>query len=97
VETVSTLATCVAASAAGYFVGKLWAPDAIWAVVFGVVAGEFCAAVFWGLALTLVTLVPNVGIDARAVGFDFEILVLATPVCGAIAGLLGYRRTLPPR
>jgi hypothetical protein len=97
VETVSTLATCIAAIAAGYFVGKLWASDAIWAVVFGIVAGGFCAAVFWGLALTLVTLVPNAGVDAREVGFDFEILVLATPVCGAIAGLLGYRRTLPPR
>ena len=96
-ETVSTLATCVAASAAGYFVGKLWEPDAIWAVAFGVVAGGFCAVVFWGLALTLVTLVPNAGIDAHTVGFDVELLVLATPVCGAIAGLLGYRRTLPPR
>jgi hypothetical protein len=97
VETVSTLATCIAAIAAGYFVGKLWAPDAIWAAVFGVVAGGFCAAVFWGLALTLVTLAPNADVDAREVGFAFEILVLATPVCGAIAGLLGYRRTLPPR
>ena len=96
-ETVATIATCIAASAAGYFVGKLWAPDAIWAAVFGVVAGEFCALVFWGLALTLVTLVPNAGINARTIGFDFEILVLGTPVCGAIASLLGYRRTLPPR
>jgi hypothetical protein len=97
VETVSTIATCIAASAAGFAVGKYWAPDAIWAAVFGIVAGEFCAAVFWALALSLATLVPNADIYARAVGFDFVILVLATPVCGAIAGYLGYRRTLPPR
>jgi cell division protein FtsX len=97
VETVSTLTTCVAASAAGFAVGKYWAPDAIWSAVFGVVAGEVCAAVFWALALSLATLVPSADINARAVGFDFEILVLATPVCGAIAGYLGYRRALPPR
>jgi len=65
--------------------------------VFGAVAGEFCAAVFWGLALMLATLLPHAGVNARTVGLDFEILVLATPVCGAIAGYLGYRRALPPR
>jgi hypothetical protein len=97
VETVSTIATCIAASAAGFAVGKHWAPDAIWAVVFGIVAGAFCAVVFWGLALSLATLVPTADVNARAVGADFVILVLATPVCGAIAGFLGYRRTLPPR
>jgi len=47
VETFTTIATYVAACAAGFAVGRLWAPDAIWAVVFGVIAGEFCAAVFW--------------------------------------------------
>jgi cell division protein FtsX len=97
VETFTTIATYVAACAAGFAVGRLWAPDAIWAAVFGAVAGEFCAAVFWGLALMLATLLPHAGVNARTVGLDFEILVLATPVCGAIAGYLGYRRTLPPR
>jgi len=97
VETVSIIATCIAALAAGFAVGKQWAPDAIWAVVFGIVAGEFCAAVFWGLALSLATLVPDADINARALGVDLAILVLVTPVCGAIAGFLGYRRALPPR
>ena len=96
-EAVSIIATCIVALVAGFAVGTHWAPDAIWAAVFGVVAGESCAVAFWGLALTLATLVPTAGIDGRAVGIDFEILVLATPVCGAIAGLLGYRRALPPR
>jgi len=49
------------------------------------------------VALTLATLLPNAGVNARTVGLDFAILVLATPVCGAIAGFLGYRRALPPR
>jgi hypothetical protein len=97
VETVTTIATYIAACAAGFAIGKHWAPDAIWSVVFGIVAGEFCAAVYWGLALSLATLVPNADVNARVVGLDFEILVLATPVCGAIAGFLGYRRALPPR
>jgi hypothetical protein len=97
VEIVSTIVTCIAASGAGYYVGNHWAPDSIWSAVFGAVAGEACAAVFWGLALFLATMVPAADVSARAVGVDFVILVIATPVCGAIAGYLGYRRTLPPR
>jgi hypothetical protein len=42
-------------------------------------------------------LVPSADVSGRAVGFDFGILLIATPVCGAIAGVMGYRRTLPPR
>ena len=86
-----------AALAAGLYVGTRWAPDAIWATAFGAIAGEFCAAVFWGLALFFATMVPAATVDARTVGFDFELLIIATPVCGAVAGVLGYRRTLPPR
>ena len=96
-ETVSTLVTCIAALGAGFYVGNHWAPDAIWSAVFGAVAGEFCAGVFLGLALFLATMVPSAAVSARAVGVDFAILVIATPVCGAIAGVMGYRRTLPPR
>ena len=96
-ETLSTIATSGAAMAAGYAVGKHWAPDAIWSVVFGVVAGEVCAVLFWGLALSLATLVPSADVDPHAVGLNFVTLIIATPVCGAIAGFLGYRRTLPPR
>jgi hypothetical protein len=96
-ETVSAFVTCLAALAVGFYVGRRWAPDLIWATVFGAAAGEFCAAVFWGLALFLATMVPTATVDARAVGVDFEILIVATPVCGAIAGIVGYRRTLPPR
>jgi len=97
VETASTIATCIAALAAGYYAGSHWASDAIWSAVFGAVAGEVCAAVFWGVALFLATLVPSADVSGRAVGFDFGILLIATPVCGAIAGVMGYRRTLPPR
>ena len=96
-ETVSTVVTCIAAIGAGFYVGNHWAPDAIWSAFFGAVAGEACAAVFWGLALFLATMVPAADISGRAVGGDIVILVMATPVCGAIAGYLGYRRTLPPR
>ncbi len=96
-EIFSAIVTCVAALAAGFFAGNRWASDAIWSVVFGAVAGEFCAGVFWGLALFLATMVPDAAVSARAVGIDFAILVIATPVCGAIAGVMGYRRTLPPR
>jgi hypothetical protein len=97
VEIFSALVTCVAALAAGFYVGSHWASDAIWSAVFGAVAGEFCAGVFWGLALFLATMVPSAAVSGRAVGFDFGILLIATPVCGAIAGVMGYRRTLPPR
>jgi hypothetical protein len=97
VETVSALVTCVAAVAVGFYVGNHWAPDAIWSAVFGAVVGEVCAGLYWGLALFLATLVPEAAVSGRAVGIDFEILVIATPVCGAIAGVMGYRRTLPPR
>ena len=96
-ETASAIATCIAALAAGYYVGGHWASDAIWSVVFGAVAGEVCAAVFWGIALFLATLVPSAAVSGPAVGFDFGILMIVTPVCGAIAGVMGYRRTLPPR
>ena len=96
-EVLSTIATCAAAIAAGYAVGKHWAPDAMWAVVFGIIAGELCAAAFRGLALFLATLVPSADIDPHAVGLNFVTLIVATPVCGAIAGFLGYRRALPPR
>lgn len=96
-ETVSAIVTCIAALAAGFYVGSHWAPDAIWSAVFGAIAGEFCAGVFWGLALFLATMVPSVAISGQAVGFDVGILMIATPVCGAIAGVMGYRRTLPPR
>lgn len=96
-EIFSAIVTCVAALAAGFYVGNHWASDAIWSAVFGAVAGEVCAAVFWGVALFLATMVPSAAVSGRAVGFDFEILLIATPVCGAIAGVMGYRRTLPPR
>ena len=96
-EIFSAIVTCVAALAAGFYVGSHWAPDAIWSAVFGAVVGELCAAVFWGLALFLATMVPGAAVSGRAVGFDFVILMIATPVCGAIAGVMGYRRTLPPR
>ncbi len=96
-EIFSAIVTCVAALAAGFYVGNHWASDAIWSAVFGAVAGEVCAAVFWGFALFLATMVPSAAVSGRAVGFDFEILLIATPVCGAIAGVMGYRRTLPPR
>ena len=96
-EIFSAIVTCVAALAAGFYVGNHWASDAIWSAVFGAVAGEVCAAVFWGCALFLATMVPSAAVSGRAVGFDFEILLIATPVCGAIAGVMGYRRTLPPR
>jgi hypothetical protein len=96
-DTFTALVTCAAAIAAGFYVGNRWASDAIWSVVFGAVAGECCAVVYWGLALFLATLVPEAAVSGRAVGLDFLILVVATPVCGAIAGVLGYRRTLPPR
>jgi hypothetical protein len=97
VEIFSAIVTCVAALAAGFYVGNHWSPDAIWSAVFGAVAGELCAGVFWGLALFLATMVPAAAVSPRAVGVDFLILVIATPVCGAIAGVMGYRRTLPPR
>jgi hypothetical protein len=97
VEIFSVIVTCVAALAAGYYAGSHWASDAIWSAIFGAVAGEFCAGVFMSLALFLATMVPAAAVSARAVGIDFAILVIATPVCGAIAGVLGYRRTLPPR
>ena len=42
--------------------------------VCGIVTGEFCAAVFWGLALSLTTLVPDADINARALGVDLAIL-----------------------
>ena len=96
-EIVSVVVTCVAASAAGFYAGNRWASDAIWSAVFGAVAGAFCAGVFWGLALFLATMVPSAAVSGRAVGFEFAILVIAAPVCGAIAGVMGYRRTLPPR
>ena len=96
-EIFSAIVTCIAAIGAGFYVGNHWAPDAIWSAVFGGVVGEACAGVFWGLALFLATMVPAANVSARAVGIDLLILVIATPVCGAIAGFLGYRRTLPPR
>jgi hypothetical protein len=97
VEFFIAIVTCVAALAAGFCVGNHWAPDAIWSAVFGAVAGATCAAVFWGIALFLATLVPSAAVSGHVVGFDFEILLIATPVCGAIAGVMGYRRALPPR
>jgi hypothetical protein len=97
VEIFSAIVKCVAAFAAGFYVGSHWAPDAIGSAVFGAIVGEFCAGVFWGLALFLATMVPSAAVSAHAVGVDVEILVIATPVCGAIAGLMGYRRTLSPR
>jgi hypothetical protein len=96
-EILSSIATCIAASVAGYYAGSHWAPDAIWSAMFGAVAGEFCAGVFWGLALFLATMVPSADVSGHAVGVEFVILLIATPVCGAIAGVMGYRRTLPPR
>ena len=96
-DTVSALLTCAAAAGVGFYVGLHWAPDVIWSAVFGAVAGELCAIAYWCLALFLATMVPDAAVSARVVGLDFLILVIATPVCGAIAGVLGYRRTLPPR
>jgi len=97
VETASAIVTCLSALIAGFFVGGRWASDAIWSAVFGAVAGAFCAAAYWGLALFLATMVPSADVSGRAVGFEFGILLIVTPVCGAIAGVMGYRRTLPPR
>jgi len=97
VEIFSAIVTCVAASAAGFYVGNHWAPDAIWSAVFGALVGEVCAGLYWGVALFLATMVPSADVSGYAVGFEFVILLVATPVCGAIAGVMGYRRTLPPR
>jgi hypothetical protein len=96
-DTASALLALAAAMVLGFHVGMHWAPDAIWSAVFGAVAGELCAGAYWGLALLLATAVPDADVSAHAVGLDFLILVIATPVCGAITGILGYRRMLPPR
>jgi hypothetical protein len=96
-DAITALVTCAAAAGVGFYVGMHWAPDAIWSAVFGAAAGELCAGAYWGFALFLVTAVPEAAVSGHVVGLDFLVLLIATPVCGAIAAVLGYRRTLPPR
>ncbi len=77
--------------ALGFYVARLWAPSASWALLIGGMCGGVCAVVFFGAAVLTGQLVPHTT-DPKKIGFWFLIVVFAAPVAGALGGFLGYRR-----
>ena len=76
--------TGLVAIALGFYVARLWAPSASWALLIGGMCGGVCAVVFFGAEVLMGQLVPHTT-DPKKIGFWFLILVFAAPVAGAFA------------
>ena len=89
---IGAIITGVVAVALGFYVARLWAPSASWALLIGVMCGGVCAVVFFGMSVLVGQLVPH-SMDPKQIGYWFKVMVFAAPVAGAIGGFLGVRRT----
>ena len=81
----------VVSIALGFYVARLWAPTASWALLIGAMCGGVCAVVFFGASVLAGQLVPH-SMDPKQIGYWFKIVVFAAPVTGAIGSFFGYRR-----
>ena len=91
-ESFGAIVACLVAIGLGSYLARLWAPTSVWALLIGVVSGGICAAVYFVATVLAGELVPDL-LDAKKVGFWFMILLAAAPSCGALGGIIGYRRT----
>jgi hypothetical protein len=89
---IGAIITGVVAVALGFYVARLWAPTAGWAVLIGLMCGGVCAVMFFGASVLTGQLVPH-SMDPKQIGYWFKIVVFAAPVAGALGAFLGYRRS----
>ena len=90
-EMIGAIVAGVISNALGFYVARLWAPSASWALLIGAMCGGVCAVVFFGVAVLMGQLVPHTT-DPKKIGFWFLIVVFVAPIAGALGGFLGYRR-----
>jgi hypothetical protein len=89
---IGAIVAGVISIALGYYVARLWAPTASWALLIGLMCGGVCAVAYFAITVLTGQLAPRT-LDAKKIGYWFFILVFAAPVLGAVGALLGYRRT----
>lgn len=91
-EMIGSIITGVASIALGFYLGRLWAPAANWALLIGVMCGGVCAVGFFGATVLFGQLAPGT-VDPKRIGYWFSILIFAAPVIGAVGSFFGYRRS----
>jgi hypothetical protein len=82
----------VVSIALGFYVARLWAPAASWALLIGLMCGGVCAVAYFAVTVLSGQLAPRT-FDPKKIGYWFTILVFAAPAIGALGSFLGYRRT----
>jgi ABC-type multidrug transport system permease subunit len=92
VEMIGSIITGVVSIALGFYLARLWAPGASWALLIGVMCGGVCAVLFFGATVLFGQLAPGAA-DPKKIGYWFFILIFAAPALGAVGSFLGYRRS----
>ncbi|MCX7366499.1 MAG: hypothetical protein NTV97_32435 [Alphaproteobacteria bacterium] len=95
-ETAGGFLCCAVALVLGIYIGRRWASGTEWAVLFGVVAGTLCVAFYLIITSWIGMLWPEM-LDAHVLGLHLIVVGMASPVCGALGALLGYRWSLGQR
>lgn len=96
VETVGGFLSCGVALVLGIYVGRRWASGTDLAVLLGLIVGVVCVAIYLIVTSWIGMLWPET-LDAHVLGLHLIVVGMASPVCGALGSLLGYRRSLGQR
>ena len=92
-ETIGALVDCGAALVLGLVLGYRWTLGPPWHLIAGVVVGAIGAIVYFAVANWVGRASPGV-LDPRLVGLHFMVLMIASPVVGALGAWFGYRKSL---
>ena len=95
-ETFGGILSCGVAVVLGIYVGRRWASGSDLAVLLGLVVGVMCVAFYLIVTSWIGMLWPET-LDAHVLGLHLIVVGMASPVCGALGSLLGYRRSLGRR
>ena len=92
VETIAAVVACGAALVFGFALGYRWTFGQPWGVIAGLVVGELCAIVYFGVSIWVGRNWSGV-LDARTVGFHFIVLVVVAALLGALGAWFGHRKS----
>ena len=92
-ETIGAIGACGAALVFGFVLGYRWTFGQPWGVIAGLVVGEICAAVYFGVSLWIGRASPQL-LDARTVGFHFLALVVVAGPIGGLGSWFGHRKSI---
>ena len=92
-ETAGGFLCCAVALVLGIYIGRRWASGAEWAVLVGFVIGAVCVAFYLIVTSSIGMLWPET-LDAHVLGLHLIVVGMASPVCGALGALFGYRRSI---